>query len=146
MDRFLDQASCGPTWLKRSEVASIDVDAIRFGEEKLRNYDLHAWAVMSNHVHMLITPRIPVPKLMQALKGLTAREANRILSRTGEAFWQHESYDHWVRDSRQFERIARYIEDNPVQAGLCPSPADYRFSSAYAGEDAGMASLKARST
>jgi REP element-mobilizing transposase RayT len=101
---------------------------------------------MSNHVHMLITPRIPVPKLMQALKGFTAREANRILGRKGEAFWQHESYDHWVRDARQFERIARYIEDNPVRAGLCASPADYRFSSAYAGEDAGMASLEARST
>jgi hypothetical protein len=62
--------------------------------------------------------------------------SNRVLGRKGESFWQHEPYDHWVRGQRQFERIARYIEDNLVPAGLCASPEDYRFSSAYAGEDA----------
>jgi hypothetical protein len=85
----------------------------------------------------LITPVAPVPKLMRALKGFTAREGNKMLERTGQRFWQHESYDHWVRDQRQFERILRYIEDNPVRAGLCPSPVDYPWG--HAGMTAGVA-------
>jgi len=43
------------------------------------------------------------------LKGLTAHEANRILGRTGP-FWQAESYDHPVRDGREFGPIHGYIE------------------------------------
>ena len=38
-------------------------------------------------------------------------------NRTGQ-FWQHESYDHWTRDLVELERIIRYIEENPVKAGL----------------------------
>jgi len=114
------------------------VDALLFGEQKLRNYDLHGWVVMPNHVHILITPNVALPKLLKALKGVTAREGNKILKRTGEPFWQHESYDHWVRDQRQFDRILRYIEDNPVRAGLCLSSAEYPWG--HAGRIAGMAS------
>ena len=54
----------------------------------------------------------------QGLKGYTAREANRLLGRTGQPFWQGESYDHWVRDETEFIRIIAYIENNPVKAGL----------------------------
>jgi REP element-mobilizing transposase RayT len=85
---------------------------------------------MANHVHALLLPLISPPRLLQSLKGATAREANRILGRTGETFWQAESYDHWVRDEREMERIAAYIENNPVQAGLAARPEDYAWSSA----------------
>jgi len=78
---------------------------------------------MPNHVHLLVTPRVPLPKLARPLKGYTAREANRILNRTGEAFWQGESYDHWVRSTEEWVRIARYVvENNPVTAGLTARP------------------------
>jgi len=50
--------------------------------------------VMPNHVHLLILPQVPVAQLMRWLKGSTAREANRILGRTGQPFWQDESWDH----------------------------------------------------
>jgi len=50
-------------------------------------------------------------------EGATARQANLILGRTGETFWQAESYDHWVRDASEWRRIASYIENNPVKAG-----------------------------
>lgn len=89
---------------------------------------------MPNHVHLLVTPRVSLPKLTQRLKGFTARQANRILNRTGEAFWQGESYDHWVRDREEGGRIAAYIEGNPVRAGLAARPEDYRWSSAWAGQ------------
>ena len=85
---------------------------------------------MANHVHALLLPLVSPPRLLQALKGSTARAANRILGRTGETFWQAESYDHWVRDEREMERIAAYIENNPVQAGLAARPEDYAWSSA----------------
>ncbi len=84
---------------------------------------------MPNHVHLLITPRIPVPKITQSLKRFTAQEANRILGLTGK-LWQPESYDRLVRSHTEFHRIANYIEMNPVKAGLAIEPEDYPWSSA----------------
>ena len=88
---------------------------------------------MANHVHVLVTPHVDLSTMMHSLKGFSAREANRLLGRTGEPFWQGESYDHWVRDQREFDRVGRYIENNPVSAGLVLKPEDYRWSSAYVG-------------
>ena len=85
---------------------------------------------MPNHVHMLITPNIKVSALMQSLKRFTARQANRMLSRTGEPFWQEESYDRLVRNQTEFERIASYIEMNPVTAGLVATSQLFPWSSA----------------
>jgi hypothetical protein len=52
------------------------------------------------------------------------------MNRKGQ-FWQHESYDHWVRDEEELERIVQYIEANPVDAGLAPRPHDFYWSSAH---------------
>ena len=106
------------------------VDGIAFGQDPLKHYELGAFVVMPNHVHLLVTPHIPVAKLTRRLKGYTAREANRLLGRTGEAFWQPESYDHWVRSEQEWGRIVRYIENNPVAAGLAARPEGYPWSSA----------------
>ena len=85
---------------------------------------------MTNPVHVLLLPRITPSRLLQSLKGFTAREATRGLGRTGEPFWQAESYDHWVRDEKEYGRISAYIENNPVKAGLVGNAEDYRWSSA----------------
>ena len=85
---------------------------------------------MPNHVHLLVTPDVPVSKLTQSLKRFTAREANRLLQLTGIPFWQDESYDRLVRDEIEFQRIARYIEWNPVKAGLASHPEEFLWSSA----------------
>jgi hypothetical protein len=53
-----------------------------------------------------------------------------LLGRTGQPFWQAESYDHSVRDDRESNRIKGYIENNPVKAGLVASAEDYPWSSA----------------
>jgi REP element-mobilizing transposase RayT len=84
----------------------------------LTDYTLHAWVVMPNHVHMLITPLGSVSALMQRLKGVTAREANSQLGRSGTPFWQHESYDRLVRDAQEFRRIENYIVQNPVRRAV----------------------------
>ena len=74
---------------------------------------------------------VPIRRITQGLKGYTAREANRLLGRTGQPFWQGESYDHWVRDETEFIRIIAYIENNPVKAGLVARSEDRRWSSAW---------------
>jgi putative transposase len=130
MDRFLDTARTGPCWLRMPPVAALVVDAIAFGQHELRHYELGAFVVMPNHVHILVLPRVPLATLTRRLKGYTARQANRILGRTGEAFWQTESYDHWVRSEQEWGRIVRYIESNPVGAGLVTRPEDHPWSSA----------------
>jgi putative transposase len=79
---------------------------------------------------MLVTPLIDPSRLLKLLKGVTAREANRALGLTGTSFWQKESYDHWVRNTDEFERIWRYIERNPVNAGIVERPEEYPWSSA----------------
>ena len=84
---------------------------------------------MANHVHVLLLPGMSPSQLLKSLKGHTAREANRLLGRTGEPFWQRESYDHWARNPAEFDRIATYIENNPVKAGLVQRAEDYRWSS-----------------
>ena len=67
---------------------------------------------------------------MKSLKGASSREANRVLGRTGEPFWQKESYDHRVRNPSEFQKIRMYIEANPVKVGLARNPQDYPWSSA----------------
>ena len=137
MDRYLDQAKYGPTWLKRKEIAQVVFDCLHYAADNLRQFDLHAAAVMPNHVHVLLTPIVTAGKLLQSVKGFSAREANKSLGRTGEPFWQAESYDHWVRDDKELERICRYIEGDPVRAGLAATPDAYRWSSAYESPHAG---------
>jgi REP element-mobilizing transposase RayT len=110
-------------------IADLVATAVLEGRER-SYYDLSAWCVMPNHVHMLVLPRTALPRTMHWLKGSTARLANQILGRTGESFWQDESYDHWARDARERGAIATYIERNPVAAGLAEAVDKYRWSSA----------------
>jgi REP element-mobilizing transposase RayT len=84
---------------------------------------------MPNHVHLLITPQIEAPTILQRLKGVSAREANKLLGLTGQPFWQDESYDPLVRSSKEFRRIANYILQNPVRAGLVEPVEQYPWSS-----------------
>jgi REP element-mobilizing transposase RayT len=129
MDRYLDTTREGPQYLAKPEIAQVVVACLRKGAE-LRQYELGAYVVMSNHVHVLLLPMISPSRLMQSLKGAAAREANRILGRTGVPFWQPESYDHWVRSAEEWHRIAAYIENNPVTAGLVNRVEEFQWSSA----------------
>src|SRR5262249_41655727 len=102
MDRILDREITGPAHLRRPEIAELVVDAFRYGQEHLGQYQLHAFVVMPNHVHILITPSVEIAKITHTLKRFTARDANRVLGLTAKPFWQDESYDHLVRNEREF--------------------------------------------
>jgi putative transposase len=134
LDRLLDEASSGAFYLRQPAVADMIVEAIQFNANTLGQYVPHAFAVMPNHVHVLITPTIPLPKVTKSLKGITAKRANAMLALTGRPFWQEESYDHLVRNEREFESIRNYIEGNPVRAGLVKEAHEYRWSSAGWGD------------
>jgi REP element-mobilizing transposase RayT len=129
-DRAWDLSACGPRWLAIPRVADLVASAIQRGDQERGFYQLYAWAVMPNHVHLLIVPHFPVPVLMRWLKGSTARAANGILERTGHPFWQDESFDHYARTPAERDRIIAYIESNPVSAGLVSQPDLWRWSSA----------------
>ncbi len=126
---MLDRAIDGPTWLLERSLAECVTGMIERGACELRQYHLHAFVVMANHVHLLITPLCSVARLTKGLKGASARECNKILGRTGDRFWQDESFDHWVRTTGEFHRIRAYIEQNPVTAELVKTPCDWPWSS-----------------
>jgi len=116
-------------YLKRPEIAGIVVDVLHRGVAD-GLYELDAFVVMANHVHVLVLPLGNASATLQWIKGVTAREGNLAMGRTGNHFWQRESYDHWVRNSEEHGRIAAYIENNPVKAGLVREAVEYPWSSA----------------
>jgi putative DNA methylase len=148
-DRYLDR-NREIRWLADPRIAALVRRSLYFWHGK--KYGLLCWCVMPNHVHVLLQPfglaatsdeelkvlsvgekedmRGPLSEIMHSLKGYTAHQANAILSRKGE-FWQHESYDHWVRDEDGLERIIAYIGANPVEAGLAYEPHEFYWCSVH---------------
>ena len=141
-DTAMDNAQIGPLWLKDERIAKEVSESLHYRDGKV--YRLDAYCIMANHVHVVFAPlaiqpseeaqtnrsnerianAIEIPlrynslaSIMQSLKGYTAWKANRLLGRSG-AFWHHESYDHSVRDTSEWQRIVTYVLNNPVEAGL----------------------------
>jgi REP element-mobilizing transposase RayT len=127
-DRALAHA-LGPRWLEDTRVAHGFAEILQNGAREMNLYELFAWVIMPNHVHILILPKSDPAQIMHWIKGRSARQANLLLGRTG-SFWRHESYDHFVRTRQEFYRIVKYIEQNPISAGFVSTAEDWRFSSA----------------
>jgi REP element-mobilizing transposase RayT len=105
-------------------------NALRYGETVRQLYTLHAWVIMPNHIHLILEPRRALPDILRWLKGRTSRVANRILGRTGQPFWQDESFDHGVRSHAELQELISYVEHNPVQAKLVDTEEEWPWSSA----------------
>ncbi len=129
LDRLLDETRTGARYLAIPAVADEVTESIRHCASIVNLYELHAFVVMPNHVHLLITPHDSLPRILKSVKGFTARRANALLGCTGKTFWLAESFDHLVRDRWEFDAIRRYIEENPVRAMLVGPSEDYRWSS-----------------
>ncbi len=107
-----------------------------------RRYDLLAYVVMPSHYHWLFRPspewvesladdgRTPRQRITYSVNRFTATACNRLKNRRGPFLAKTESYDHWVRDIAELERIIGYIEDNPVKANLAGAADEWLFSSA----------------
>jgi REP element-mobilizing transposase RayT len=128
VERYLD-AGYGKCWLRETRVASLVQDSLIYLDEK--SYRLISWVIMPNHVHVLFTPNpeTHLDDILHSFKSFTAHKANKLLGRTGQ-FWQHESFDRYVRDKRHFRSVIKYIENNPVKAKLCKKATDWLFGSA----------------
>jgi REP-associated tyrosine transposase len=137
-DAFLDSSATSPHWLRDDTIAGIISGAIHFlGTTR---YTIIAYTIMPNHVHLIIVLRekatrnhsyrnMPyvLTKILHSLKRFTAREANKVLQRRG-AFWQHESYDHVIRNSEELRKTVEYVINNPVAAKLATRWEDWRWT------------------
>lgn len=91
---------------------------------------LHAYVLMDNHVHLLVTPRAPegLSRALQALGRRYVRRFNRRHGRTG-TLWEGRFRSSLIETDRYLLACQRYIELNPVRAGLVVSAADWPWSS-----------------
>jgi putative transposase len=131
-DEALDKLTYGEKYLSNSKIADLIAESLHYRDGKV--YDLESFCIMPNHVHLVSAPLEEVngkfyslSKIMHSLKRYTAYESNLILGRTG-AFWQHENYDHFVRDAAELERIIKYVLHNPVKAGLIDDWTKWKWS------------------
>jgi len=118
--------------------------------DKLKHYskkysvDVHAYILMTNHVHILMTPQTEtgVSRLMQALGRYYVRYVNQTYQRTG-TLWEGRFKSALIDSENYFLLVSRYIELNPVRACMVEHPAQYPWSS-YRGNatDVDIALLK----
>jgi putative transposase len=125
-------AGHGACLLREPALASIVEAALLHGAGQ--RYELIAWVIMPNHVHVLIAPaeNHALPDIVQAWKSWTAKAINRERGGVGTV-WQREFFDRFVRDDGHLVAAIAYIEENPVKAGLVARVADWRFGSAWEG-------------
>ncbi len=90
------------------------------------HYKLHAFVVMPDHVHLLLTPQETLERAVGLIKGgFSHRLASKL------PVWQRGFTDHRIRDAEDYSVRHRYIHQNPVTARLCEKPEAYPFSSAH---------------
>jgi REP element-mobilizing transposase RayT len=129
IEAYLDQGY-GSCYLKDPKIAEqMQTSLFHFDGER---YRLHAWVVMPNHVHFMLTPMegFYLSGILHSFKSYTSLKANRMLGREG-SFWHEDYYDRKIRDVEHFQAARIYIENNPVKAKLCATPSDWPWSSAY---------------
>jgi putative transposase len=145
LEEYLDRG-VGECHLRDPRIAKIAEDVMLYFHNE--HYELLAWCVMPNHVHVLVHVwQTPLGKIMQSWKRFVATRAEVILTerrsptrregkiknapaRRAALQWQREYWDTFVRDEEQERTAIRYIENNPVKARLCRVDKEWPFSSA----------------
>ncbi len=124
----------------------IAVEQLALTHDRL-GFHLYSWVVMLNHVHLLIWPDIEIADVRRIMSAYKTRVSKRVLdhmraendplltdARTPQGefrLWQHGGgHDRNIWSKEEFFEKARYLEENPVRAGLADCPEDYRWSSA----------------
>jgi REP element-mobilizing transposase RayT len=134
IEAYLDSGR-GTQWLRRPDIAGlVEVALGRFHKER---YELKAWVVMPNHVHVLIAVSdLSLSRIVEGWKSFTAHAANRLLNRKGP-FWASDYWDIYMRSVQHELAVRRYIENNPVKACLVSDPRDWPWSSARHRDESG---------
>ena len=101
-------------------------------EENARKFDvaIHAYVLMSNHFHLLLTPQTPdgLPQMMQALGRRYVRYFNDSQQRSG-TLWEGRYKSALIQSERYLLACMAYVDLNPLRAGLVAAPGDYPWSS-----------------
>ena len=139
VDKYLDTGQ-GTCHLRDPEHADLVAGAIGFFDGQ--RYELRAWVVMPNHAHVVVWP-MPghtLSDILHSWKSFTSHEINKRLPAKVVPFWQGESYEHLNRDDEDLHRCCHYTLMNPVNAGLCGRPEDWKWSSAHVAQPSPAAS------
>ena len=126
VDEFLD-GGAGECVLQNPVAANILAERLLADHGTL--YVLHAFVIMPNHVHVVLTisPDIRLAPLVKTLKGGSSLSINRAIRRTGR-LWQPDYFDRLIRSDEHFRRTVEYVHWNPVKARLVVDPKSYPFS------------------
>ena len=124
-EKYLDQG-IGACILKSPEIAEIVENTIAYEHEK--SCEIISWVIMPNHVHLLLRPLEgqSLSDIMKRIKGVSARKINQATDSSGSV-WHPDYFDRFIRDADHFTKTVDYIENNPVKAGLCVTPSEWRF-------------------
>ena len=143
VDQLLDHESPVSHFEDERLSAIVEQAFFHFVDER---YLLLAFVIMPSHHHWFFLPkenwceslttesddrkRTPREIISHSIQSFTGRKCNEVLNTNGP-FWQHETFDHYSRNEDETLRIINYIENNPVAAGLCDRPDQFRWSSAW---------------
>lgn len=146
--QVLLDSGLGSCVLQDADCARIIESSLLFGDD--RRYRLLAWVVMPNHVHVLIEQHDtwPLAKVVQSWKRHTSRKIHNLTTIPGwpsgspsctrpdsNPLWQRDYWDRFIRNEKHLLTTIRYIENNPVAAGLCDTPEEWEWSSASSGRE-----------
>ena len=125
IDRLLD-SGYGQCWLRQPAVADVVKNCLLHGNGKF--YQLHAWCIMPNHIHVLlhIFAKCTLTSIVQRWKSFSAHQINPLLGRTGR-LWQPDFYNRIVRTDDEYQWILDYIWENPTKAGFHDWPWRWRI-------------------
>ena len=106
--------------------SNLMLDVLQQNRAKKR-MQLHAFVLMPDHLHLLLTPApdVSLEKAMQFLKGGFSFQLKSKLD-----VWQKSYNEQRIKDASDYIQHRKYIEENPVRAGLVPELSHYPFSSA----------------
>jgi len=147
LEEYLDRG-VGECHLRSPRIALVAEKALLFFHNQC--YELLAWCVMPNHIHVLVDVRMtPLWKIVQNWKVRVENQWRKLLlserraptrpvssrdinepRRCSALRWQREYWDTFMRDAAQEKTAIRYIENNPVKAKLCRTKYGWPFSSA----------------
>ncbi len=113
LEAYLDKGR-GQCHLQRADIAAIVENSLLLRHDV--HYERRSWVIMPNHVHLLfLVQDVPMWQLVDAWKGFTAKEVNKVLGRKGQ-FWQKGDWDTYMREEKHESKTRRYIENNPTKA------------------------------
>jgi len=116
IDRYLDNSLKGA--YLNNEVLEFLKDFLKSLDKEI--YELIAFVVMPNHIHILFKQIEDLDITIKKIKGESAYRINKILARQGK-FWEKNYYDKIIRDKKQFWLVYDYIKYNAIKANLADS-------------------------